>query len=190
MIEREDPRTEEHPNQHDHTGQPAGTEPGPHVTDSDDTPAVPEQGWGTEAADIDHAAPEGESAGANGLSDQAVRAFRQAEELVSQRRPREALNAMGPIMHIAEGKPSVQLLLGRAYYFATQLNQAEGAFARVLELDPSDHYARLALGRTLQRQGRLIEARAQLRLAATMHPSPTYQEALSEINTDIATRLP
>ncbi|RDJ93814.1 ANTAR domain-containing protein, partial [Lacticaseibacillus rhamnosus] len=43
---------------------------------------------------------------------------------------------------------------------------AEEAFLRVLEHNPSDHYARFALGRTLQRQSRLEEARAQLALAA------------------------
>ena len=34
----------------------------------------------------------------------------------------------------------------------------------------------------------LDEARAQLRMAATMHPAPAYQEALGEINAHIATR--
>ena len=41
--------------------------------------------------------------------------------------------------------------------------RAEEAFIRVLELDPADHYARFALGKALQRQGRLAEAHAQLR---------------------------
>lgn len=122
------------------------------------------------------------------LGEAAVTAFRRAEELVARRRPREAIKTLNPVLDAVEDKPSVQLLLGRAYYFAAQLGRAESAFARVLELDPSDHYARLALGRTLQRQGRLSEARAQLRLAATMYPAPAYQEALSEINANIAVR--
>lgn len=117
-----------------------------------------------------------------------VEAFRRAEHLVTQRRPLEALRVLAPVLEVAPDKPSVQLLLGRAYYFSAQLRRAERAFLRVIELDPSDHYARLVLGRTLQRQGRLDEARAQLRLAATMHPAPAYQEALGEINAHIATR--
>ncbi|WP_461145560.1 tetratricopeptide repeat protein [Salinifilum aidingensis] len=132
--------------------------------------------------------PAGEGPDTSGLGGEAVAAFRRAEDLVTQRRPREALTALEPVLHIGADKPSVQLLLGRAYYFAAQLGRAESAFSRVLELDPSDHYARLALGRTLQRQGRLAEARAQLRLAATMSPTPTYQEALGEINAHIALR--
>ena len=90
-----------------------------------------------------------------------VEAFRRAENLVAQRRPWEALRALRPVLDIAEDKPSVQLLLGRAYLFSAQFRRAENAFLRVLELDPSDHYARLVLGRTLQRQGRLEEARSQ-----------------------------
>lgn len=36
----------------------------------------------------------------------------------------------------------------------------------VLERDPVEHYARLTLGRTLERQGRQSEADTQLRMAA------------------------
>lgn len=122
-------------------------------------------------------------------SEATIDAFRRAEELVSRRRPLEALRALEPVLDVESDQPSVQLLLGRAYFFSSQLQRAESAFLRVLDHDPTDHYARLALGRTLQRQGRLAEARAQLRLAVTMHPDhPAYQEALGEINTNIALR--
>ena len=115
-----------------------------------------------------------------------VEAFRHAETLLSQRRPLEALRALAPVLDAAPDKPSVQLLAGRAYLISAQFRRAERAFLRVLELDPSDHYARLALGRTLQRQGRLAEAQTQLRMAATMNPAPEYQEALGEVNARIA----
>ncbi|MBK0866622.1 MAG: tetratricopeptide repeat protein [Saccharopolyspora sp.] len=118
--------------------------------------------------------------------EETVEAFRRAENLVSQRRPWEALRALQPVLAIAEDKPSVQLVLGRAYLFSAQFRRAELAFLRVLELDPSDHYARLVLGRTLQRQGRLLEARSQVQMAATMNPDPAYQEALGEINARLA----
>lgn len=115
-----------------------------------------------------------------------VEAFRQAEKLVTQRRPLEALRALAPVLDVAPDKPSVQLLAGRAYLFSAQFQRAELAFLRVIELDPSDHYARLVLGRTLQRQGRLSEAQTQVRLATTMFPDPAYQEVLGEINAHIA----
>jgi Flp pilus assembly protein TadD len=113
-------------------------------------------------------------------------AFRHAESLVAQRRPLEALAALAPVLDAEPDKPSVHLLAGRAYLGSAQLRRAEQAFRRVIELDPTDHYARFALGRTLQRLGRFAEAQTQLRMAAAMHPVPAYQEALGEVSARIA----
>ncbi|WP_158889318.1 tetratricopeptide repeat protein [Amycolatopsis anabasis] len=115
-------------------------------------------------------------------------AFRQAEALVEQRRPLDALKALEPVLDAEPDKPSVQLLAGRAYFHSAQLRHAEQALTRVVELDPSDHYARFVLGRTLQRLGRLVEALAQLRMASAMNPVPAYQEALGEVSARIATQ--
>jgi len=113
-------------------------------------------------------------------------AFRRAEALVAQRRPLDALAALAPVLDAEPDKPSVHLLAGRAYLGSAQLWRAEQAFLRVIELDPTDHYARFALGRTLQRLGRFPEAQTQLRIAAAMHPVPEYQEALGEVSARIA----
>jgi len=113
-------------------------------------------------------------------------AFRRAESLVAQRRPLDALAALAPVLDAEPDKPSVHLLAGRAYLGSAQLRRAEQAFLRVIELDPTDHYARFALGRTLQRLGRFAEAQTQLRIAAAMHPVPAYQEALGEVSARIA----
>ncbi|MEU1117467.1 MULTISPECIES: tetratricopeptide repeat protein [unclassified Streptomyces] len=61
-----------------------------------------------------------------------------------------------------------RLLLARAYYHSAQLGRAEAALREVLELDPVESYARLMLGRTLQRQGRPDDARPHLRMAAAL----------------------
>ncbi|MQA15011.1 MAG: tetratricopeptide repeat protein [Pseudonocardiaceae bacterium] len=116
----------------------------------------------------------------------AVEQFRRAESLVSDRRPLEALRELRPVLDVEPDAPSVQLLAGRAYLLSAQLQRAEQAFLRVLEQDPSDHYARFVLGRTLQRQQRLAEAQAQLAMAAAMHPTPRYQEALNEVRMRLA----
>ncbi|EHK88894.1 hypothetical protein SacazDRAFT_01996 [Saccharomonospora azurea NA-128] len=112
-------------------------------------------------------------------------AFRRAEELV-RRRPLEALDALRPLLESDADKPSVQLLAGRAYFHSAQLNRAERALTRVVELDPTDHYARLVLGRTLQRLGRWVEALAQLRIATAMNPTPEYQDALGQVSARVA----
>jgi Flp pilus assembly protein TadD len=114
--------------------------------------------------------------------------FRRAETLLGQRRPLEALRELEPVVEAAPDAPSVHLLAGRAYLGSAQLQRAERAFLRVLELDPGDHYARFALGRTLQRQGRLTEARTQLRMAVAMNPLPEYQEAFGEVSARISLR--
>ncbi|WP_326566236.1 tetratricopeptide repeat protein [Amycolatopsis rhabdoformis] len=111
------------------------------------------------------------------------RAFRQAEDLVERHRPLDALKALQPLLD--DDRPSVQLLLGRAYFHSAQLRRAERAFTRVLELDPTDHYARFVLGRTLQRLGRLAEALTQLRMASAMNPVPEYLEAIAEVTARI-----
>ncbi len=61
-----------------------------------------------------------------------------------------------------------RLLLARSYYHSAQLRRAETELRRVIELDPVEHYARLMLGRTLERQNRDAEAAPHLRLAAVL----------------------
>ena len=61
-----------------------------------------------------------------------------------------------------------RLLLARAYYHSAQLSRAETELRAILDRDPVEHYARLMLGRTLERQGRADEAAPHLRMAAAM----------------------
>ncbi|MER5262340.1 tetratricopeptide repeat protein [Actinosynnema sp. NPDC002837] len=120
------------------------------------------------------------------MTDSTFEAFRRAEALLADRRPLEALRELRVVLEAAPDQVGVQLLAGRAYLGSAQLKRAEAAFRKVLDLDPSDHYARFALGRTLQRQSRLPEALTQLRMAAAMNPSPEYQEALGEVSARLA----
>jgi Flp pilus assembly protein TadD len=120
------------------------------------------------------------------MTDGTFESFRKAETLLRQRRPLEALRELASVVDAAPDTPSVHLLAGRAYFGSAQLKRAEAAFTRVLELDPADHYARFALGRTLHRQGRLAEARTQLKIAVAMNPLPEYQEALGEVSARLA----
>ncbi|XVS65182.1 tetratricopeptide repeat protein [Actinosynnema sp. CA-299493] len=120
------------------------------------------------------------------MTDSTFEAFRRAEALLAGRRPLEALRELRVVLEAAPDQVGVQLLAGRAYLGSAQLTRAEAAFRKVLDLDPSDHYARFALGRTLQRQSRLPEALTQLRMAAAMNPSPEYQEALGEVSARLA----
>ncbi len=115
-----------------------------------------------------------------------MESFRRAESLLAQRRPLDALRALSPVLDSQPDQASVHLLAGRAYLDSAQLQRAEAAFTRGIEIDPSDHYAHFALGKALQRQSRLTEAQTQLRIAAAMDPRPEYQEALGEVRARIA----
>ena len=119
-------------------------------------------------------------------SDGLFESFRRAEMLIARSRPLDALQALSPVLESQPNDASVQLLAGRAYLNSAQLQRAEEAFGRVIDLDPADHYARFALGKALQRQGRLAEAHAQLKMAAAMDPRPEYQEALGELRVRMA----
>lgn len=59
----------------------------------------------------------------------------------------------------------LRLLLARAYFRSAQLGRAEATLVRVIEDAPTDAYAHLLLGRTLQRAGRHADAARPLALA-------------------------
>ncbi|MFJ9082500.1 tetratricopeptide repeat protein [Streptomyces sp. NPDC102384] len=61
-----------------------------------------------------------------------------------------------------------RLLLARSYYHSAQLHRAETELRTIVERDPVEHYARLMLGRTLERQGRGDEAAPHLRMASAL----------------------
>lgn len=120
------------------------------------------------------------------LGHEIFRSFRRAESLMAQGRPLDAVQALLPVLAERPRDASVHLLAGRAFLDSAQLRRAEAAFIRVLEIDPADHYARFALGKALQRQGRFTESLAQLRMASAMDPRPEYQDALGAVRARIA----
>jgi predicted Zn-dependent protease len=72
---------------------------------------------------------------------------------------------------LVEAEPDhheLQLFLARAYYHSAQLRRAEERLRVIVERWPSDAYAHLVLGRTLQGAGRAEEGRQHLLLAQAM----------------------
>jgi Flp pilus assembly protein TadD len=62
-------------------------------------------------------------------------------------------------------KGSIREALGIAYFRITRWQEAEAEFRKVIELSPVDGYAHLALARSLEKQGRVDEARGHRKLA-------------------------
>jgi len=96
------------------------------------------------------------------------------EQFQSGRRSFDAgdyLAAARILAPVAEREPtnrSVLELLGRGYFHSAQLRRAEATFRRLIELDPVDAWAHVALARSLERQGREQEAGRHRRLHAAM----------------------
>jgi Flp pilus assembly protein TadD len=93
-------------------------------------------------------------------------AARQLVELVDE------AHASADTLH---GTVELRLLLARAYFGSAQLGRAEATLRGVVADEPTDGYAHLMLGRTLQRQGRHADARQHLTLAGLLgdHARPT-----------------
>jgi hypothetical protein len=79
-----------------------------------------------------------------------------------------AARVLGTLVEEVPEQTGPRLLLARAYYHSAQLRRAEAELRVIVERDPVEHYARLVLGRTLQRQGRHEDAEPHLRLASAL----------------------
>lgn len=67
-----------------------------------------------------------------------------------------------PLLH---STTDLRMFLARAYFHSAQFRRAEAVLLGLIEETPTDGYAHLLLGRTLQRAGRHEEAARPLALA-------------------------
>jgi tetratricopeptide (TPR) repeat protein len=67
-------------------------------------------------------------------------------------------------------KSSIREALGRAYFRSGRYAQAGEEFAAVVERHPVNDYAHFCLGRSLEKTGRLREAKRHLALATSLRP--------------------
>jgi thioredoxin-like negative regulator of GroEL len=95
-------------------------------------------------------------------------AFRVAFDLLERRAPAEALEVIEPALAEDPGNTGLRTLRAWAFLVRAQLGPAQAELERLVEDDPSDVWARHALGRALERQARYAEALPHLRLAAAM----------------------
>src|SRR4051812_33927219 len=79
-------------------------------------------------------------------------------------------------------KASIREALGIAYFRLRRWGDAEAEFRAVLDLSPTDDYAHYALGRTLEKQGRVAEANGHYKLASSMRPgNDHYAERIRDL---------
>jgi Flp pilus assembly protein TadD len=71
-------------------------------------------------------------------------------------------------------KASIREALGIAYFRIRRWAEAEAEFRAVLEISPADDYAHYALGRSLEKQGRALEANRHYKLASSLKPGSEH----------------
>ena len=92
-------------------------------------------------------------------------AFERARVFFDAGQPTQAVVLLDQVLEAAPGTTAAAELRARALFASAQLGRAEQAVRELLDRDPSDGWARVALARTLERQGRPGEAAAQWRIA-------------------------
>ncbi|MCW2615196.1 MAG: uncharacterized protein JWN08_2190 [Frankiales bacterium] len=100
--------------------------------------------------------------------DEVYELFRQAELFFDAGQPAEAARLVAPVVEAAPESTAALELHARSLFAAAQLAPAERALRTLVERRPDDGWARLALARTLERQGRDDEAATHRRMAGAL----------------------
>ena len=76
----------------------------------------------------------------------------------------------------APDKASIREALGIAYFRLGRYSEAADEFRAALEMSPVNDYAHYALGRCLEKQGRLNDANGHYKLARSLRPGEDAYE--------------
>lgn len=108
--------------------------------------------------------------------------LQRGHRLLAQRHFAQAATVLERADRAEPDRASILEALGRGYYNSGQHERSRETFARLLDIDPSAHYAHFALGQSLKQLGRLDAARTHLRLAVALSPdSKVYAGALARL---------
>ena len=105
--------------------------------------------------------------------------YQRGRALLAGGEPRAAVELLEEAAAQAPESMSVQEELGRALFATAQVSRARDAFEALLASDPSNAWAHFAVGRCMERQGRLVEAVTHFKLAVALDADPEYRLSLS-----------
>ena len=91
--------------------------------------------------------------------------YLRADLFLAMGQPIEAAKVLDAVLAAEPDNQAALELLARSYFGSAQLQRAEQALTRLVELAPANGWARRALARTLERQSRAAEAVAHHRMA-------------------------
>ncbi|MEX2210823.1 MAG: tetratricopeptide repeat protein [Gaiellaceae bacterium] len=100
--------------------------------------------------------------------------FLRGREHLQRGMPAQATVSLEKAKRRDPGKASIREALGIAYFRIRRWEEAEAEFRAVLELSPVNDYAHYALGRALEKQGRVREANGHYKLARSLKPKDAH----------------
>ena len=109
--------------------------------------------------------------------------FQQGREHLTKGRAAQATVPLEKAKAREPDKASIREALGIAYFRIKRYPEAEAEFRKMLELAPVDDYAHYALGRCLEKQGRVHEANGHYKLASSLRPgSRDYESRIKDLD--------
>lgn len=126
------------------------------------------------------------SFGATAGSSHPADAYQQAWSLIEGSAPLEAIEILDPALSAEPGSTGLRTLRAWAYFKSAQLGRAEADLSRLVDADPTDVWARFALGRVLERQSRYADALPHLRLAAVMSGDAEHEAGVLRVERRLA----
>ena len=109
--------------------------------------------------------------------------FQQGRERLSKGMAAQATVPLEKAKAREPEKASIREALGIAYFRIHRWAAAESEFRAMLELAPTDDYAHYALGRCLEKQGKMHEANGHYKLANSLRPGkPDYESRIKDLD--------
>jgi Flp pilus assembly protein TadD len=117
------------------------------------------------------------------MSETTYSLFQQGRRHLKRGMPAQATVSLEKAKRREPDKASIREALGIAYFRIRRWEEAEAEFRTLLELSPVNDYAHYALGRCLEKQGRVREANAHFKLASSLRPdSAQYRARIKELD--------
>lgn len=116
-------------------------------------------------------------------SETAYDLYARGRALLQDGHPHQAAMLLGRAKLIEPDKASIREALGRALFLSGRWGRARREFAKLVQLHPSDDYARFALALACERTGETERARAHAKLAAALRPGiEDYEQLLRRLD--------
>lgn len=112
----------------------------------------------------------------------------QAERLLAQQKPGEAVQLLAPLEDDRAGDPDYDYLLGQALLESGDASNAVFAFERCLTAQPENGPCRVQMARTHLAMGETANARAELETIEAYNPPPQVRELVSKFLGAVTTR--